>query len=708
MSDILSATDCVHYNAVDQLFSLGRHNRYKDVPTKLEEFGFDIDVENAHGNTLLCVASQNGLKRMAKLALRMGADIDHQNGMGNTPLHFCCAYGFAELASYLISKGADPMIQNHNGVLCTEGLGKDALRLVNQAITDAQEAGLLDDYIPQHVESHNNTNKIEVEQEWNNNIDTAAAVQVQDEEQYYQQEETSTQQPYYQDYQEHDATAEQQAYYQEAVLETIPQPHPVKPSPPLVDDVFGVATWGDGTHSMTSSSSYSSTTSKLSKTSSMSSLSSTSSGRWRPLPKAPKPRPLPKVPRPLPKGTKPSKIPQRKKILIVDGNKKTTITTTTTNNNNNNNKKKNRKQNDDAVVLPALQKMPVSYSKTETVPPPNHNVQQTATPRTLHGYKSILQAVHADDTHAVRGLTGHTSQQDVDAALHACGLAGSNTILEILMPHATAKSMDRAMIAATARSHHHVVEFMLSQKSSTVESGERIKQQHSMDTDKGDDAGAGASGTTRIKVGQVSQSGIDRALVRAASVVPKTEKEWESMTDAERERRRGTNHSNAVPNSSSNSDSSFRALLNMSTTPAIDRAFCSVASSGSGLSKASLLLPWVSVRGRRSGLLASATTGNWSVLQLVLGSMLEAEIDSVSKEKDNVRARLRQEARFSTLARGLEAAASRGHGQCCELLWECCGDEAKKRSIAAGSLNGHVDLVSTMKKWKVEELQQYQ
>ena len=120
----MSTTDRLHYQAVDRLFSLARHNRLKEVPSFMEEYGFDVDVENQHGNTLLCVASQNGLKRMVKVSLRLGANIDHQNGMGNSPLHFCCAYGFFELAAYLISKGADPMVRNENGMLCTEGLGK--------------------------------------------------------------------------------------------------------------------------------------------------------------------------------------------------------------------------------------------------------------------------------------------------------------------------------------------------------------------------------------------------------------------------------------------------------------------------------------------------------------------------------------------------------------------------------------------------------
>ena len=681
----LSAADRVHYNAVDQLFSLARHNRYKDVPIKLEEYGFDVDVENYHGNTLLCVASQNGLKRMAKLALRMGADIDHSNGMGNRPLHFCCAFGFAELAAYLISKGADPMLRNNNGVLCTEGLGKDALNVVNQAITDAQEAGLLDDTIPQHVEVPKEEPVLQEQEQWDYNNG--------EQQQEQQQEE---QEPYYQE--------QEQPYYQEEEQTTT-----VIHTPPI-NDVFGVGSWNEKSERATTRIKTKPTIPSLSKSMSKASLlssssSSTSNERWRPLPKAPRPRPLPKAPRPLPNGakptinitTKPLGLPERQTTII----EKTKTTPKT--------KTPKTKTSTTKSTLPALKKTPSTTTTTKKSPlePILPILPTLPTPRTRHGYTSILQAVHASDLTAVRGLTGYTTQQDVDASLHACGLCGSNQMLEILMPHATSKSLDRAMIAATARSHHHVVEYMLSQRGA-IEEDDTQKDKNTTNSKSNGEAG------------KISQSGIDRALVRAAAVVPKTEQEWENMTDAEKERRRPTNgqHSNVnrrqsdghaiVANTDNkNSDSSFLALLNMSTTPAIDRAFCAVASSGSGANKAALLLPWVSVRGRRSGLLTAATTGNWCVLQLVLGSMLEAEIDNVSNEKgDNVRARLRQEARFSTLARGMEGASSRGHGQCCELLWECCDDKAKERSIAAANLNGHVDLVDTMKRWRTEE-QQY-
>ena len=74
------------------VFSFARHNRTKDLERLLDESGIPANVRDPHGNTILIVACQNGLKRIAKLALRRGADINARNYKGNTCLHFCFAY----------------------------------------------------------------------------------------------------------------------------------------------------------------------------------------------------------------------------------------------------------------------------------------------------------------------------------------------------------------------------------------------------------------------------------------------------------------------------------------------------------------------------------------------------------------------------------------------------------------------------------------
>ena len=103
---------------IHEVFSWVRHGHIDKVVALLDG-GFDVDERDDKGNTLLCVACQNGHKKMAKLCLRHGAEMGTRNCKGNTPLHFCHLYGFAPLAEYLISKGAEEAT-NFCGLLPSE------------------------------------------------------------------------------------------------------------------------------------------------------------------------------------------------------------------------------------------------------------------------------------------------------------------------------------------------------------------------------------------------------------------------------------------------------------------------------------------------------------------------------------------------------------------------------------------------------------
>ena len=111
---------------IQAVLSAARHGRVQEVGAYLDQ-GVPVNIRDKFGNTILAIACQNGLKKMAKLALRRGADINSRNYKGNTPLHFCFTYGYGDtLGQYLISKGADPSIKNHQGTTCYEGLGGGA------------------------------------------------------------------------------------------------------------------------------------------------------------------------------------------------------------------------------------------------------------------------------------------------------------------------------------------------------------------------------------------------------------------------------------------------------------------------------------------------------------------------------------------------------------------------------------------------------
>lgn len=114
-----------YFEGVEAIFCKARNNRYEEVEAQLLN-GFSANTTDRHGNTLLMIASQNGLKRVAKLVLRHGANMNDANHRGHTALHYCFQYGYDALGEYLISKGADPSICNSNGLKCREGLGGKA------------------------------------------------------------------------------------------------------------------------------------------------------------------------------------------------------------------------------------------------------------------------------------------------------------------------------------------------------------------------------------------------------------------------------------------------------------------------------------------------------------------------------------------------------------------------------------------------------
>lgn len=161
----------------NDIFSATRHNRMDSVTYMLDQ-GVSVNAKDEFGNAILSIACQNGLKRMAKLALRRGANINSRNVRrpcpcgcsflsacgnkkwwfanhtddgrlllsllrprycagrghreqlrGNTALHFCFAYGYGDtLGAYLISKGADTTIENKDGRVCYYGIDQGSVR----------------------------------------------------------------------------------------------------------------------------------------------------------------------------------------------------------------------------------------------------------------------------------------------------------------------------------------------------------------------------------------------------------------------------------------------------------------------------------------------------------------------------------------------------------------------------------------------------
>merc|ERR1712195_380244 len=109
--------------AIEADFTPQQLAEFEEVEEALNS-GFNADTLDKFGNTMLMIACQNGLKRIAKLVLRHGGSMNIGNKRGQTALHYCFQYGYEALGEYLITKGADPSVCNEFGLSCRQGTGR--------------------------------------------------------------------------------------------------------------------------------------------------------------------------------------------------------------------------------------------------------------------------------------------------------------------------------------------------------------------------------------------------------------------------------------------------------------------------------------------------------------------------------------------------------------------------------------------------------
>jgi hypothetical protein len=106
---------------IELLFKHCRKGEYELCRDLFKRRGIDPNVRDAHGNTPLIAACQNGAGRVAKLCLRRGADVNGVNAKKNGALHFAARFGFDALARWLVDNGADKRAVNENGKKPFEG-----------------------------------------------------------------------------------------------------------------------------------------------------------------------------------------------------------------------------------------------------------------------------------------------------------------------------------------------------------------------------------------------------------------------------------------------------------------------------------------------------------------------------------------------------------------------------------------------------------
>ncbi len=88
-----------------ELFSKVRHNHLRAVRSVLAD-GYNPDMKDEHGNTMLHVAAQNNLSKMISLLCGFGASASLTNKKGMTALDFAELYKFQKLVVLLLSEGA--------------------------------------------------------------------------------------------------------------------------------------------------------------------------------------------------------------------------------------------------------------------------------------------------------------------------------------------------------------------------------------------------------------------------------------------------------------------------------------------------------------------------------------------------------------------------------------------------------------------------
>ncbi len=79
---------------------------------KLVQKGFDIDIKNKYGNTVLIEASQIGNLKIVELLLKNNADPNIKDSYGDTALIEASAGGFFEIVKLLLENNADINIKN--------------------------------------------------------------------------------------------------------------------------------------------------------------------------------------------------------------------------------------------------------------------------------------------------------------------------------------------------------------------------------------------------------------------------------------------------------------------------------------------------------------------------------------------------------------------------------------------------------------------
>lgn len=89
-----------------------------DVAKQLIEYGADLEINDANGNTAFHHAAKSGMIRGMQVMIKNRADINAKNYYGDTPLHIlisCAGVGF-ETVRMMLQNGSDILSRNNRGI----------------------------------------------------------------------------------------------------------------------------------------------------------------------------------------------------------------------------------------------------------------------------------------------------------------------------------------------------------------------------------------------------------------------------------------------------------------------------------------------------------------------------------------------------------------------------------------------------------------
>lgn len=85
----------------------------------LIDHNFDVNQQNASGNTPLHFAAAAAMQKLCQLLIDSHANIDLQNNSGQTALHIATLQGCAHTVVELLNHGGDPNVRDSNGNTCS-------------------------------------------------------------------------------------------------------------------------------------------------------------------------------------------------------------------------------------------------------------------------------------------------------------------------------------------------------------------------------------------------------------------------------------------------------------------------------------------------------------------------------------------------------------------------------------------------------------